>query len=73
LHHRVEVSFPIKEQTLKDQIITIINFQLADNMNAVTLDEQMQNNPVPPAEPAVNAQLSTYHQVATWNSPEENQ
>ncbi|MEM9329663.1 MAG: polyphosphate kinase 1, partial [Bacteroidota bacterium] len=73
LHHRVEVSFPIKEQTLKDQIITIINLQLADNMNAVTLDEQMQNNPVPPAEPAVNAQLSTYHQVATWNSPEENQ
>ncbi|HVW96898.1 MAG TPA: polyphosphate kinase 1 [Mucilaginibacter sp.] len=46
IYNRIEVCFPVYDDMLKDEIIRIINLQLADNTQAVMLDEQMRNVPV---------------------------
>ncbi|UYQ93369.1 polyphosphate kinase 1 [Chitinophaga horti] len=65
LHRRIEVCFPIYGDALKQQVKTILALQLADNTNAVILDNEMNNMPVTPApgEPEVNAQSGIYNYV----------
>ncbi|MVT12353.1 polyphosphate kinase 1 [Chitinophaga tropicalis] len=62
LHRRIEVCFPIYEPQLQAQVKEIIRLQLADNTNAVLLNEQLQNIEQQRAEgkPSVNAQASVY-------------
>lgn len=43
LHRRIEVAFPILSPALKQQIIDILNIQLADNQSAVWIDEHLNN------------------------------
>jgi polyphosphate kinase len=68
LHHRVEVTFPVKDSALREEIKTILHLQLDDNTNAVVLDKDMQNIQVAVAEPVVNAQQETYDRVKAWKS-----
>lgn len=65
LHRRIEVCFPVYGAELKRQIKTILDLQLADNTNAVILDNEMRNVPIVPApgEPEVNAQTGIYAYV----------
>lgn len=65
LHRRIEVCFPVYPESLKQQIRDIIALQLADNTNAVILDDEMNNIPVQRAEgePEVNAQSGIYAYV----------
>ena len=43
LHRRIEVAFPIYNESLKREIIDILMIQLADNRSAVWLDENLNN------------------------------
>ena len=43
LHRRIEVAFPIYNESLKQEIIYILNLQLEDNRSAVLLDENLNN------------------------------
>jgi polyphosphate kinase len=65
LHRRIEVVFPIYDPSLQQQLKEIIRLQLADNTNAVRLDENIRNIEIEPAEgaPLVNAQASIYQYV----------
>lgn len=65
LHRRIEVCFPVYEERLKKEIKDIIDLQLADNTNAVILDEQINNIPVAPGSPEVNAQQAIHAYVHT--------
>jgi polyphosphate kinase len=60
LHRRIEAAFPILSPVLKQQVIDILNIQLADNQSAVWVDENMNNvfkkNDLPP----VRAQEAAY-------------
>lgn len=43
IYRRIEVCFPIYDQTIKSQLVQMLNIQLMDNINAVTIDQDMQN------------------------------
>ncbi len=45
IYKRIEVCFPILNPELKQQIKDIIHFQLVDNVQAVSLNEQIENIP----------------------------
>jgi polyphosphate kinase len=61
VYHRIEVCFPIYDETIKETLIKIIDLQLQDNVQAVELDENLQNVPVKHAEPAIQAQQEIYN------------
>jgi polyphosphate kinase len=65
LHRRIEVCFPVYGTELKKQVKDILALQLADNTNAVILDDEMNNIPVTRGanEPEVNAQSGIYAYV----------
>jgi len=65
IYHRIEVCFPVYDEAIKKEIMDIINIQLADNVEAVTLDENLRNVPVPHGKPAVQAQLQIYELLST--------
>ena len=46
IYTRIEVCFPVYDEQIKQQIIKIINLQLADNTQAVWIDQTLQNVPV---------------------------
>jgi polyphosphate kinase len=43
MYYRIEVCFPVYDEKIKATILQLINIQLADNVKAVQLNEQMQN------------------------------
>jgi polyphosphate kinase len=65
LHRRIEVCFPMYDPQLQQQIKEIIRLQLADNTNAVLLDEHIKNvlPPPPAAGTEVNAQTAIHAYV----------
>lgn len=46
IYRRIEVCFPIFDEQIKAEIKTIIELQLADNMQAVQLDQNLNNVPI---------------------------
>ncbi|MCE5204943.1 MAG: polyphosphate kinase 1 [Porphyromonadaceae bacterium] len=64
LHRRIEVAFPVYSESLKRQIIDILNIQLADNQSAVWVDENLNNlfkrELTAPDEPHIRAQQAIY-------------
>lgn len=43
IHHRIEVCFPVLDEGLKQQICKIVDLQLNDNVQAVLIDEHLNN------------------------------
>jgi polyphosphate kinase len=60
LHRRIETAFPILSEPLKQQVIDILNLQLADNQSATWMDENLRNIFKQDDNPAVRAQQATY-------------
>ncbi len=50
IHRRIEVCFPVYQKDLKSEIINIVNIQLKDNIQAVIIDDQGHNVPIPVKE-----------------------
>ena len=48
LDRRIELSFPINDQDLKEEVLEILRIQLRDNVKAVELNANLENIPVPP-------------------------
>lgn len=69
LRRRVEVTFPIYQPDIKEQLLKILDIQLADNTNRVLLSPQIENLPVISWEASdpVNAQVDTYRMVKELN------
>src|SRR5205823_408092 len=45
VYRRIEVCFPVLDEKIKQEMIDIINIQLSDNVQAVTVDELLENIP----------------------------
>jgi polyphosphate kinase len=46
IYRRIEVCFPVYDEQIKETVTKIINLQLQDNVQAVTLNEKLENIPV---------------------------
>jgi polyphosphate kinase len=60
IYRRVEVCFPVYDESIKAEIIEIINLQLNDNVQAVRLNTQLQNVKISKEEPLVQSQREIY-------------
>ncbi|HEY4194156.1 MAG TPA: polyphosphate kinase 1 [Mucilaginibacter sp.] len=60
IYHRIEVCFPVYDEAIKSQVMAIVDLQLADNVQAVYLDENLQNVPVKTGTPNIQAQQEIY-------------
>ncbi len=60
LHHRVETCFPIEEKSLRERVLTELNYYLADNVQAWELQSDGTYRRLEPApgEPARSAQAT---------------
>jgi polyphosphate kinase len=60
IYHRVEVCFPIRDEAMKAEIISILKLQLADNIQAVRIDDELNNLKVENGEPPLQSQRQIY-------------
>ena len=67
IYRRIEVCFPIYEDSLKREIKDIIQFYLDDNISAVSLDEALNNTPVEIQGTEVNAQRDIFEYLNGLN------
>jgi len=60
IYRRIEVCFPIYNEQIKQEMINIIEIQKHDNVQAVCIDEHMDNIPVKTGEVLVSSQHDIY-------------
>lgn len=60
IYRRIEVCFPVYDEQVKAEITAIINLQLRDNVQAVMLDEKLENVKISPTIPAIQSQRAVY-------------
>ncbi|WP_029985539.1 polyphosphate kinase 1 [Pedobacter jeongneungensis] len=60
IYRRIEVCFPIYNEQIKQEMIEIIEIQKHDNVQAVCIDENMDNIPVKTGEVLVSSQHDIY-------------
>lgn len=63
IYRRIEVCFPLYDETLKQEIREIIRLQLADNVSAVVLNPSMENVPVTEEGTPVRSQEAIYQYI----------
>lgn len=59
LHRRIEVTFPIYDDEMKQELLTLLKFQWRDDQKGVWLSAKMKNKR-PKAEYDIRAQMATY-------------
>jgi polyphosphate kinase len=75
LDYRIEAACPIYEKSIREELKSIINIQLADNIKARKLDNELQNLHINPRNTRkVRSQVETYNylfrKLSTTGSPE---
>ena len=60
IYHRIEVCFPIYNEAIKQEVLQLIDLQLKDNAQAVSIDTQLNNIPVKQNIPVVRSQQEIY-------------
>ncbi|RYY12917.1 MAG: hypothetical protein EOO04_32805, partial [Chitinophagaceae bacterium] len=65
IYHRIEVCFPILDPDLKTEMYRLIDLQLQDNIQAVMLDQQLNNVPIENNAPALRSQAAIYDLLAS--------
>ena len=60
LDHRVEVTCPVWDEQIKQELIDILNIQLHDNVKARWLDNQLSNEYVRSSRKKIRSQVETY-------------
>lgn len=60
VYRRIEVCFPVLAPNLKEKIKEFLKLQLADNVQAVALDEQMNNIPIVTNDQPLQSQYGIY-------------
>ncbi|MBC7874215.1 MAG: polyphosphate kinase 1, partial [Ferruginibacter sp.] len=60
IYRRIEVCFPIYDQSIKRQVKDIIGLQLKDNTQAVWIDKELHNKMVEDGQPALRSQEAIY-------------
>lgn len=60
IYHRIEVCFPIYQDNLKNQIRQILELQWADNVKAVYINEQLENEHIENENDRIRSQEAIY-------------
>ena len=60
IYHRIEVCFPVTEPGMKAQIIEMLSLQLMDNVQAVQIDQRLNNVRIENREPLIESQKQIY-------------
>jgi polyphosphate kinase len=60
IYRRIEVCFPVYDQNIKNEIMEIIDLQFKDNVQAVNLNQELQNVIIEKREPLVQSQQDIY-------------
>lgn len=60
LHRRIEVTFPVLEPSIRQQLFRILDFQFSDTERRMTLNHKLQNEPLKHAATPIRAQIDTY-------------
>lgn len=66
IYSRIEVCFPLYDADLKRLIKEIITLQLQDNIQAVNITDQLQNQEIS-GSPAIRSQEAIYHLLQAFN------
>lgn len=64
IYRRIEVCFPVFEEDIKKQVLNILQLQLQDNGQAVQIDSQLNNVPLPKEGGVVYSQQAIYNYLA---------
>jgi polyphosphate kinase len=60
IYRRIEVCFPVYDEHIKAEIMTILNLQLQDNVQAVTLNDKIENVAIVARDPLIHSQKQIY-------------
>ena len=60
IYRRIEVCFPVYNKTIKQELFTILNLQLNDNVKAVWIDDQLRNIPATVSGDPIRSQEAIY-------------
>jgi polyphosphate kinase len=61
IDHRVEATCPVTEESVKEELIDILNIQLSDNVKARVLDNALDNEYVKTkSKKKIRSQIETY-------------
>jgi polyphosphate kinase len=63
---RIEVCCPVYDERLQSQLKKIIQLELDDNLEAVRINESLQNVPVPIKGKAIASQFETYQLIKQY-------
>ena len=60
IYHRIEVCFPVYDEAMKTEIITMLNMQLKDNVQAVKVNGHLDNLKIEDGAPPYQSQKQLY-------------
>jgi polyphosphate kinase len=61
IYRRIEVCFPIYNEELRAEMLDLLDIQWRDSLQAVWINDQLQNVAIPPSEEPLQSQLAIYH------------
>ncbi len=59
INRRIEIAFPLEDETLKNEVLSILDLQLRDSEKARLINSKLENVPVPPTGEKIRAQWDT--------------
>jgi polyphosphate kinase len=69
LDHRIEVTCPIFDKTIREEIRKIFNIQWKDNVKARIFDEDQSNEFVKTGKNRIQSQIEVYNYIKSINTP----
>lgn len=70
LNRRIETAVPILDQRVKNEILSVIDLQLRDNVKACYIDEYLGNHYVRNNGPQVRSQRLCYRLLEEYSTPD---
>jgi polyphosphate kinase len=64
IYRRIEVCFPVYDEAIKNQVLELLQLQLQDNGQAVAIDQNLNNVPLPQDGTIVSSQKAIYNLLA---------
>ena len=67
IEHRIEVTCPVFDKGIKNEMKEIFDIQWSDNVKARKIDATLSNNFVKPGKKTINSQLEVYNYIKKIN------
>ena len=64
IYRRIEVCFPVYNEELKAEMLDLLDIQWRDSIQAVWINDSLQNVSIPPSEEPVQSQLAIHHYLS---------